>query len=143
LFGATGVNGATQVGGSAAGSTTTIVADQAGGSGGAITLQGKLSRASVPAGNTAADGPVGGLTAAQSVDIASALLVAQTTPDRNLTLENPSTNTVVSEMLVVSIGSASFTMYGVTITTAATPQTSRALFAWDGQGAGGAWGAVQ
>lgn len=84
-------------------------------------------------GDTAAPGMVGGLTAAQSVDISSTLLVAQTTAGAlALTLQNPTDTTAGRRIVIVNAGSQAFTMYGVTITTPAAPQTAAAEYVWTG-----------
>jgi hypothetical protein len=83
---------------------------------------------------------VAGLTAAQSVDIFTAINVAQTTGGGlALTLQNPTVATAGRVVIVTNVGTQAFSMYGVTLTTAGTPQTASAQFYW----AGAAWVAIQ
>lgn len=135
-----GGGGTAQLGGTTAGANAAVVSDQVGGpSGGAIQLVGKLTLAPVTAPDVTESGPIGGLSAQASVDIAAVFLVEQTTPGLVLALQNPNNPAAVGLALVVNKGTAAFTMYGLNVTPSATPQTSRALLLWDGT----AWGGVQ
>jgi len=135
-----GALGTTQIGAGDSRQATQIISDQVGGpEGAAITVKGKLSPAAVPAGDADTGGFLGGLTAAQSVDVAWAFVVDQRTSGQVLLLQNPSNPGPLALALVANAGTASFVMYGITLTPNATPQTSRAWFLWDGT----AWGAVQ
>jgi hypothetical protein len=132
--------GTAQLGSLIAGASAAMVADQFGGvDGGSLQFMGKMVFTPVTAPNVTESGPIGGLSAAASVDIAEVILVNQDTPALTLSLQTPSNPAQVSVVTVVHKGTSAFTMYGVTITPIATPPTSRARFLWDGA----AWGGVQ
>lgn len=82
-----------------------------------VTSIGALNLQSLAVANTAADGAMGGLTAAQSVDVYSAFAVTQVTNNVNLTLASPTDTTAGKVVFVASLaGSAGiFRMYGTTI----------------------------
>jgi hypothetical protein len=80
-----------------------------------MVINDNMQYATIPIGNIAAGGNIG--TAATTVDICSSFKVTQTTALQTLTLPAP---TVITEGNIVQIsnaGTASFTMYGIIITT--------------------------
>lgn len=75
--------------------------------------------------NIAAGGNIG--TAATTVDYGSSFHINQTTAGQTLTLPNPTTSEVGQVVVVLNVGTASFTMHGVTV-----EATTGASFQWSG-----------
>ncbi len=100
-----------RVAGSTAG--TIIAAGIAPSSGGG----GTLNLTTLNVGNTAVNGPIGGLTNVQTVDQYSSLLAVQTTAGVTATLPSPTVATAGKVVLVMNatIATQSLTMYGMTI----------------------------
>lgn len=82
--------------------------------------------------NKASGGSVG--TAAATVDVAGVLRVNQTTASQALTLPSPTSTTTDHRITVINVGSASFTMHGVTI-----PANGSADFMWNSTYSVPAW----
>ena len=112
-----------RVAGSTAG--TIIAAGIAPSSGGG----GTLNLTTLNVGNTAVNGPIGGLTAAQTVDQYSSLLAVQTTAGVTATLLSPTVTTAGKVVLVMNATTATqpLTMYGMTIGVGAEQ-----VFEWTG-----------
>lgn len=81
-------------------------------------------------GNKAGGGAIG--TAAATVDVASSFACNQTTAAQTLTLPAPTDTTPGRIVSVMNVGTTSFTMLGLTVTVAATPQTAGLLAQWNG-----------
>ncbi len=91
----------------------------------------------VALGDFAGGGSIG--AANVTVDVSTAFTIAQTTGAQVLTLASP-TNAVAGRVVTVyNVGSQSFTIYGVVVTTSATPQTAAVKLGWNGS----AWVAIQ
>lgn len=91
---------------------------------------GNLNLTTLNVGDTAVNGPIGGLTAAQTVDVYSALLAVQTTAGVTaVTLPNPTVTTATKVVFVenASTSTQAFQMYGMTINIGATQ-----VFTWTG-----------
>lgn len=91
-----------------------------------MVISDNVSVVQIPVADVAAGGSIG--TAVATVDDASAFLVNQTTAGQVLTIASPTVATPSGQLAFVSnVGTASFTMHGVTISPA-----SGAIYQWNG-----------
>ncbi len=90
-----------------------------------LTNSGSTLFSAVAVGNLATGGSVG--SAATTVDVKTTLNVNQTTASQALTLPIPTTTTAGRLIYVANVGTASFTMYGITIAI-----NNSATFQWNG-----------
>ena len=79
--------------------------------------------------NKATGGSIG--TAATTVDLGTVIAVNQTTASQTLTLPNPTDTTAGAVIVVLSVGSAGFTING-TVLTASNSTQAKAIFVWTG-----------
>lgn len=79
--------------------------------------------------NKATGGSIG--TAATTVDVATVIVVNQTTASQTLTLPSPTDTTAGAVIIVVSGSSAGFTING-TVLTANNSTQAKATFVWTG-----------
>ncbi|MES2970921.1 MAG: right-handed parallel beta-helix repeat-containing protein [Patescibacteria group bacterium] len=106
------------------------------GSGTLLTNNGATVNTTLAVGNDADGGVLGGgLTAAQSVDIYTAISVAQTTASQTITIPTPTANTTYGRLLYISnIGTTGFTLLGSSL----NPGTTATLV-WANANGGAVW----
>lgn len=102
-----------------------------------VISEGAANLASLAVGDTAADGFLGGLTAAASVDIYSAFAVTQTTANVTITLRNPTDTTAGKVVFVANLAASAeaFLMYGTTVRPGYVQAFQWTGAAWQGSGA--------